>query len=512
MKKHLRHVCALLGAGLMLFSCETNYIQRPDTQVPQTMAEATQADKLRHTFAHGLAKALHTSPEMRAFIKAEALKMFNDDYDVPYHLVKNEKLSSGKTLRETLAPHFDHPETLATIELSLPLLTLFVPALPEGSFSAETWNTAEEVPHVAVRLTSSNSVPLVDYEGNEMLLAPELIPSFPVVVVKDNERLVSEKQKGFNENTTQRILTGSNGVRYKFVDELFDRELQDKKKAAGRGVLKPFIDSKLKDAYNIYKNTSGWHRDYIYYNITPQSPNGEFSYDYIETIRSFKFTGDAWAIYQKIADQTGDPSPTVGISHDGPGSIAGWTDGFFEIRASALIQARNGIGGTIRPNYLIQPQNLFEIQYGSSYRYSTLIPRRTYRFYYPIGATAKSVSANMALISWDLASYAFTMRIDVEEVDLTTEVSERVSLTSSFASNFGLEGTFKKLGLKFGASAQVTQAGEVNRKYTLESDELGPVIVNFADNVIVSESSLSYFTREYDNGLYSISLEPRRVQ
>jgi hypothetical protein len=518
MKKLSQHsACLMLCASLLLVSCQKDYAPITSNKVQQTLARATEADQLRHSFARGLAAALHESPELRTFIKEEALKMFNYDYDVPYHLVKHQKLIGGKTLRETLAPHFEHPETLATIELSLPLLTLFVPTLPENSFSAESWNAATEVPHVAVRLTSSNSVPLVDYEGNEMLLSPELIPSFPVVVVKDNERLVSDKQKEFAGTESTRILTGAGGRQYKLVDDIFDRELQEKKGAGGRMVSSSLLDPKLLQAWNIYNNKDGWQRDYIYYNITPQNPNGEFVFDFVESIRSFKFTGDAYAIYQAIADQTGDPLATQGASHTG--SYSGWTDGLFDIRATILIQARNGIGDTFRSYYLVTGSNLFTMQYDSRFLYSTLIPRRTYRYYYVVGATAKPQTTNLAFIGWDLSKYGATLRIDVEESDRTEEVEENVSQTSKFASNFGLEGTLKKLGLKFGASAEVTRTDNVTRRYTLESDPLGSVLVNFADKVIITQPCTSYpclttfhLTREYDNGVYSISVEPTRIQ
>jgi hypothetical protein len=64
--------------------------------------------------------------------------------------------------------------------------------LPENSFSAETWNTAneEENPVVAVRLSTSNDVPMIDnFNNQEYVVESELIPAYPVIVVKDNERI-----------------------------------------------------------------------------------------------------------------------------------------------------------------------------------------------------------------------------------------------------------------------------------------------------------------------------------
>jgi hypothetical protein len=89
----------------------------------------------------------------------------------------------------------------------MPLLTIFVPTLPEGSFSAETWNTSADVPFVAIRRSDTNDVPIISPEGEEYLLDASLIPSYPVVVVKENERLISSSQNGFSEIKSQRTLT-----------------------------------------------------------------------------------------------------------------------------------------------------------------------------------------------------------------------------------------------------------------------------------------------------------------
>ncbi len=108
--------------------------------------------------------------------------------------------------------------------------------------------------------------------------------------------------------------------------------------------------------------------------------------------------------------------------------------------------------------------------------------------------------------------------MDFEESDNSTEITESILSTTKFATNFGVEANiFKKIGLKFGASLENTSTSTVSRKYTLNSDYLGVAIVNFADKVIVGRGVLPfagtvYTTREYDNGVFSISVEPKRVQ
>ena len=54
------------------------------------------------------------------------------------------------------------------------------------------------------------------------------------------------------------------------------------------------------DAYNIYKNKDGWHRDYIDIMIWFQScDKGVFVYDYKETLYSFQMKGDPNIAFQR---------------------------------------------------------------------------------------------------------------------------------------------------------------------------------------------------------------------
>ena len=56
---------------------------------------------------------------------------------------------------------------------------MFVPTLPENSFSAELWNTETQMPFVAIRLNTTNDVPVISPEGEIGTIPSHLIPSFP---------------------------------------------------------------------------------------------------------------------------------------------------------------------------------------------------------------------------------------------------------------------------------------------------------------------------------------------
>ncbi|AYB34322.1 hypothetical protein [Chryseolinea soli] len=502
MKSMVKIFVFSLVTAVLLASCDPNETQ------PSDPARSDAEGDLKVMFARSLAKAVASEPAVRRFLKAEAQKMMDEDYDIVYHLVKDTPLDNNHTFRETLLPYFSSEGDLAALEDRLPLLTIFVPTLPEGSFSAESWDVENQIPDVAIRLRGTNEIPIVKATGEQMVLEPALIPGYPVIVVKNNERLITERQSGYHDLQTTRILKAPNGLSYRFVDDGFDRYLPktSPKEASELRLFRPH--QKLKDAFDIYGPADGWQRDYIYYGITPANPNGQFSYDFKEYISSFLVVGDALTVYRKMSEQTGDPAIKSGKRS------SGWTDGFFEIRCTAAIHAQNGVGGEIRSSFLRTGPNLFDVTYNTNKR--GIWPFRY--TYYSIGSvTAKRVLTNMPLVNWDLQSYATTFRIDVEEVDNTEIIRQSRTEAVEFATNFDVQATILKIGLKFGASMKKTASNTIDITTTMESDDLGHATVNFADKVLVGGPGIFtglgyYLTREYYNDIFSISVEPRVVQ
>jgi len=416
-------------------------------------------------------------------------------------LVKEARLGNNHTFRETLLSYFSSEADLIKIEDKLPLLTIFVPTLPEGTFSAQTWDVESQIPDVAIRLRGTNEIPIVKATGEQMILEADLIPGYPVIVVKNNERMISERQYGYQFSAATRTLKNDSGLSYKFVDDIFDRYLPKKdQKFSQERVSLP--DQKIQDAYKIYKNADGWQRDYIYYGITPNNPNGQFSYDFKEYISSFTVMGDALLVYKKMAEQSGDP-----FIKSGPKS-SGWSDGFFEIRCATIIQAKNGIGPEIDSRFIAKGADFFDVKYKVCRR--GIWPFR-YDYYQVESVKARLVLTNMPLVNWDLESYAPTFRIDVEEADNTEIIRRTITQTNEFATNFDIQGTILKIGLKFGGSMKKTLTSDVEISTTLDSDPLGQVTVNFADKILLGTFMTRYLVREYDNDIFSICIEPRKV-
>lgn len=516
----------LLSAILLssIIACKKDNLSSESNQqqIEQNLLDAKSVYK--QEFSKAFAKALASNSELRAFIKNEALKKFDQDYDILYQMVKDEVIGDKK-FKDIIAEQYEKKENLNELDRLYPTLTIFVPKLPMNSFSAEKWNTQTEIPQVAYTLNTTANVPIVNEKGEEYILEAKYTPSFPVVVIKENEVIkvssgVANSTKasvsnGNKEKKSDKHLLKSSLYTFEFLDEAFNglneknQTVSPKLKAST--INASAIDSKIKTAYDTYKGTDGWQRDYIYYNITPGQTKGKFSYDYQEHITSFSMN-DANSL-SVISDQDGDPvnHPIYfDSSWSGTGTRSPWTGDAFRFKVNILINAKNGAGSSTDRYFTVNASDLYDAQYKEVTK-----PRVVRGLWELISMTPKKVPLNIPIFNWDLNEYASTIKIIVEEVDNTEEENRSETRTVKFATNFGIEPTFgglAKLGLKFGASLAQDQSSTVSWKVTKQSDQLGDVLINFADNVITGFNGASYTTREYNSGMYTIGIEPRRVQ
>ncbi|WP_104385644.1 hypothetical protein [Sphingobacterium sp. HMA12] len=492
-------------------------------QIEQNLLDAKSVYK--QEFSKAFAKALASNSELRAFIKNEALKKFDQDYDILYQMVKDEMIGDKK-FKDIIAEQYEKKENLNELDRLYPTLTIFVPKLPMDSFSAEKWNTQTEIPQVAYTLNTTANVPIVNEKGEEYILEAKYTPSFPVVVIKENEVVKvssgaanstkASVSNGNKEKNSEKHLLKSSLYTFEFLDEAFnglnDNNQKSTSKLRASTINASAIDSKIKTAYDTYKNADGWQRDYIYYNITPGQTKGKFSYDYQEHITSFSMN-DANSL-GVISDQDGDPvnNPRVySPGWKGNPPTTPWTGNAFRFKVNVLINAKNGAGASTDRYFNVEAADLYDAKYKSE-RGGILLSQRILVLE---SITPKKVSLNIPLFNWDLNEYASTIKIMVEEVDNTEEENRSETRTVKFATNFGIEPTFgglAKLGLKFGASLAKDQSSTVSYKVTKQSDQLGDVLINFADNVVTGFDGSSYTTREYNSGMYTIGIEPRRVQ
>jgi hypothetical protein len=568
---NMKHFSITLFAltTLLLASCNEDYLERDNisTEKSRKIEELnfSHKEKLRLEFGRAFALAIKENPELRAFIKEEALKMFNKDYDVMYQLVKNKPLSgvyyrtssnvttSYSTMRELLLNYFESENVLIEIESQLPLLTIFVPELPEDTFSAHTWdaNNPDQIPVIAIRMDSTNEIPMIDVVNNhEYVLEIDLIPGYPVVVIKDNERLQLKTSNIDNLTKSTATISNGEGLEYKFLSDAFNPEFNpsempttaftpisnswwpnsgcnwDALFVPGRqNTVTPF----LQNAYNVFDGqiTDFWMRDNIYYQQTPSNVTGAFTGGrYRETITWFKLKGSPQLVWNMLADQsntTGDSDPMITNQNWSRDRLSAWTDGQFEISVSCTDNSKTR---SVINTYLtlpFSPNQLFTFTHDviTRHRWAGLSPRRYWRpringFVAVDMLQASSISARFMFNNWSLFQYSNTWSYEWKEVDNTVAQSN-----DSFAErkyNTNIEGSVSggnetKFGLKWGASLQQTASTTRTNRWTVGSDIFSNHDVNFYDKILNKNPCNNFlYPRIYDAGSVQFEIRPIQVE
>lgn len=373
-----------LSLGLMITSCQNEDLSSQTSNVngedPEILFESINLNengKLKLKFAEAFSNALIANKDLRRLVKDEALKKFNKDYDVLYLTVKNkalnpadyleninsktakillQKSASALTFRQALLPFFSSEAELIEIEQKLPLLTIFVPELPLGYFSAETWdvNDDTQIPDVALRLDNTNDVPVISKEGVKYVIEAALTPGFPIVVIKENERVRLIKNPLLNKNSK----TNQNRD-FEFIADNFD---PDASNLLSPAVSNSGLDQYLIDAYNVWEGFApgGWQRDNIYYGLTPNKQKGAINGGkYREYITSFKMSGnDAQGAFNGIANIE-DPQKRSDYRLN---TSSGWTDGQFEFMIYCYYGSKvANVGESDKKGFYSTPANLFEL-------------------------------------------------------------------------------------------------------------------------------------------------------
>jgi len=526
MKKPLLSFGILVCLMGLIQSCQKKDILNPaptqDVLSLSVSAEVT--NQLQADFAKILAKALKADPELRAYLKAEAIKQFDKDYDVLVQLVKDRPISGGASLQARLASYAENPAQVTAIETQLPLLTIYVPTLPSG-FSAETWNTQTQIPVVAVSRRGDNNVPYYDATGKEEIIEPGLIPGFPVVVIKENERVAVTTAASASAKTDAALLVTQNEqFRFSFIDASFDGSSHSAARlvfANPPNVPGDFqIDPRVLEALAIEQNAPNtpvgaiWQRDYIYYGIGGFNPvtntyntRGPLNRNYKEYIRSMKFSV---AAYSMMSDQSEDPiirpmKPNLGSPS--------WTEGRYELKVIALTNSRAGDGPNFTRFWPVNPSDLFNVRY----------KRANFSFYVIDEIIRTEYFPFVDLITWDLEQGSMAWKIYFYENDRTGTETVSHTHSTNTAINFGIDLNFSptdkvKIGPKFGFSSGSTDTQVHTVTRNLGDDYLGEAILNFSDPVIGLTSGQGQqqvgLTYEITTGgtwpNVSVSIEPHR--
>ena len=485
----------------MLVSCQ-NELDENHTPIIDNNSKTEVSEASIEIFSKILSKAVNSDGDLRNFIKAEALKKMTMDYDVFYPVIKDKIVHSGLTFRDILLQFVDNEETLKKIEYELPLLTIFIPNLPSG-FSPETWDSENEIPCTTTGRIMRDSIFYYEDGKNVFSTLGDLIPGFPVLVLKNNERI--KRSQGLTKAAT------AVNYEYEFIDEVFN------------GINPPittkadylYDDAENQFILNAYRemgvNGYKWQRDNIYYGFTSTSDentHGAIDRSVVEWMGWFYLEAEA---LNKIADQEGvDPlvkDKSVVNTGNTPAVQAGfWTDGQFEFKIDVLINNISGLGSSITKYFFCDPIQLFEMEYDFV---SKVGERRTYKRT-GVHKSLQGKYLNIDLVTWDLESNGFSWKFLISEIDDQQQETRRDSNTSEFAANFS--GGFK-IGINFGVSVKDTRTNEYTLVTYKNSDDLGTLELNFSDPVILGEhpSMPNYYsTFNLKNRYVELQVIPRK--
>lgn len=456
-------------------------------------------DSVIENFSKSLALVLAENLECRKLIKNEALKKINHDFDVLYVLVKDIKLSDGTSLENLLLEHIDEKQ-LNFLTDNFPTLTIFVPTLPNNSFSCESWKLEDQIPDIAVRNYGGNKTYCYNSQGEEYYLENDEIPGYPIVVLKINERISVKKN---NDNNSIAVRSSTSDIELEFIDPIFNNITtsfdnitpftdQPKTRVSGTDIKL----QKVRDSYEIFpNNTEGWQRDYVYYNLTNQQDRGKFDLRYKEAIVGFQLVGNVDALLNKIADQPDDPRlinrydwfvMRKKYPDQNPTPLTCWTEGEFEFEVIYQVVSKNLASSSHETMFRCSPESLFDVETiessGSKTKWKITNITTKYKF------------LEVPLFEWNIENYGASYKISISEFDQSETFTTQYTSSVEFATNFGFDATFGenvKQGLKFGSSSKETSQITNSVVKTLKSDDLGSVIINFGDEIIMNDEWIS---------------------
>lgn len=469
--------------GLTLFSCknEDSIVPVDDEKMKSNYEiECQLVENGQEFFARILSKAVANSKELRGFIKNEAIKKFDMDYDLLYHKTRNKEVIDGLTFRDIILANIITEEEKAQflqIENNLPLLTIYIPNLLNiTGFSADSWDISNEQIAVAYELDKNTNV----YENGEIVgfIEKGMIPDFPILYIKENTKLsVNNKietrsnEFHFSYNFIKPEYDGTNKIQTRKSNGPVEVDLSEFKSYIEDGLDKKYIDDAVINAFNenikASKNQKAQNftqRDYIYYGITADKNEGIYNEDIMETILRFKVSPKAFV---KISDDiksnnldNGDPFLQEVKKYKGSDYSYNeivqriWGGGVFDFNFTFFIPEKvldkdgnlkeRASQEATRKSILVQPSELFAIKrYNRNKRDKKAFKSRRFIYkvtnpledlealwYYPTinstnvpmtrsrGYHAQQNVPSIDIINgWDLRSVATNMHILVTESD-----------------------------------------------------------------------------------------------
>lgn len=498
-------------------------------------------------FSRILSMAVEDNYDLRVFLKEEALRQFDKNYDIFYPFVKDKEITHEITFREALL-RYTTPERLNKIEAACPLLNILIPDWSWiGGFSAELWDVTDDFATVSPYNENREDHVLIHKGDSIMTLKDSQFPNFPILLVNNSKRI------RIVEGTTK-----SSAPSYEYVNKCFDNSSAPMTKRSwhyttvdypieGTSDFVPFdeISPILIQSYNEFKLDTpdgACQRDYVYFGMDKHNTNcGEY-HNYIRE-RFYRFKVNTNAIYNVISDQTEDPSLHEKITITGKKNDLSndelferiWNDGSFVFQFDVFIG--NGESNVLNESYTypVYGKDLFDLsKVHCKYLHQTTFARGWYIYTFePEDLVPKWVVFKdpIFLPEWNIADQSNTICIYASEFDTSKAKEWEDTQTFKYSQNFSwkLDGEISgkdkvnyKLGFGLNGGNVNEKSETVRVKYTTtETSEnighvhipyVGKILKNPSTKVIDGQTENGYDVQSISMGAMSLTFLPTDIR
>lgn len=511
---------ALTAALVSLVSCSDDGV-KPESQPSPVIPAANEktVSESKTAFARILSAAVSDSKDVREFLKAEALKKFDKNYDVLYLAVKDEMVGD-KTFRQVLASYASEG-AIDSIEANVPLLNIYLTRTAFLNIYPEDLDVEDKFTPVAVE--EKDSVAFFCEGVKEFSLAKGEIPDCHVFVVGENSRVVVNGANSGNKTLSIR--------NFEFIDDAFDGSIPDGSTLKSVSVSSSNVGQRALDSYRYFYSDGndihqkGLQRDYIYYGLTPQNTKGKLNSAVSEYIGSIRVPIAAMYTFSddRTTDEYSDPYIlATKIEHKGSSLSYEalmdkiWSKGAFNFMFEVITSNQAAAGVTY---VSLTPDDLWTLSYTHTRKHKTWFHRSRHTYVVNVDKfESKDVilakPVNMG--KWNVAKESVYRYVKIREFDKGREISVKTTYemdqmkSSSFSGDFKLELGFGSKGTKGTVGADVNTkvdntntvkvTREVTEKWTENSDDLGLVQIYYYDPVIESMNGKNPVLRTYNTG------------
>ncbi|MCQ2116129.1 MAG: hypothetical protein MJZ07_08005 [Bacteroidales bacterium] len=491
------------------------------------------------TFASMLSSAVYNEPELRSFLKNEALLKVDYDYDVVYSLSKN-KLVRGSCSMEDILKKYDYNGEFDKIVSDHPLLTILIPDwtwVCEACFSPEKWDTS--CPCVGVSCSDGKELHNVYCDGKvAFTLCGGEFTDTPLLIVKDNDRLSQINTKSTLSSPVffcddfcdiaKTVQTKANAASSVYTDYNLPYE------CASDSISISLIDNALLNAYAIgVNNPQVEHRDHIYYGMTPAKDSGCVNNHYYEHLAKIKLSPSALGLFDDpVGGSTMGTDYVFNSYHylaHGAGKAPSlsieelmtkiWGEGALEI----VVKVYAGLGNVIRKGVSVPFASTFsvkKVRLRENYNRLGYLMSRTYYLdvnVYDGSITdwlePKWINIDQDLFCWNIVDKPTSYIVEFLEHDDGTSTTITRTESFSWMTNYSYsidstEGTIK-YGYGTGVSLTESQSCTYTEVIVQQDDDLMNFVVNYSDNVILGTGNGMVKMKTYHTGYVDAMIYPR---